>query len=39
MPIVRNDDAVAAFEARPRIPSRLLATHVNFMVLGEWQVV
>jgi len=28
-------DAVAAWQPRPRLPSRLMDTYVNFMVLGE----
>jgi hypothetical protein len=34
-PSIRREDAVAAYQARPRVPCRLLPTYVNFMVLGE----
>lgn len=30
---------MAAWQARPRVPSRLLPTYVNFMVLGAWATV
>ncbi|KAF6246111.1 Septin-domain-containing protein [Scenedesmus sp. NREL 46B-D3] len=32
---LRRDDAAAAWQSRPRMPSRLMDTYVNFMVLGE----
>jgi hypothetical protein len=34
---LRRDDAAAAWQSRPRMPSRLMDTYVNFMVLGEWR--
>jgi hypothetical protein len=35
-PTIHKGDAEAAWQARPRVPSRLLPTYVNYMVLGEW---
>lgn len=32
---LRREDAAAAWQSRPRMPSRLMDTYVNFMVLGE----
>jgi hypothetical protein len=34
-PSIRLDDAKAAWQPRPRMPSRLADTYVNFMVIGE----
>lgn len=31
---LRKEDAAAAWQPRPRMPSRLMDTYVNFMVLG-----
>ncbi|KAF8067209.1 glpF [Scenedesmus sp. PABB004] len=32
---LRKEDAAAAWQSRPRMPSRLMDTYVNYMVLGE----
>lgn len=32
---LRREDAAAAWQSRPRVPSRLMDTYVNFMVLGK----